>query len=55
MQTSLLDFCETDRQREVIEIYLRLGSANKTAVELNANRRGIDQMIEGHRCDIGMI
>jgi hypothetical protein len=46
MQTSLLEYCETDRQREVVAVYERLGSASKTAVELKANRRGIDQMIK---------
>jgi UDP-2,3-diacylglucosamine pyrophosphatase LpxH len=46
MQNSLLEYCETDRQREVVAVYERLGSASKTAVELKANRRGIDQMIK---------
>lgn len=46
MQTSLLDFCESDRQREVIEVYLKVGSATQAAKELKCNRRGVDQMIK---------
>ena len=45
-EASLLDFCVSDRQRQVIEAYERLKSASKTAIELNCNRRGIDQMIK---------
>lgn len=46
MQNSLLDYCETDRQKQAIEAYERLGSASKAAIELNCNRRGIDKMIK---------
>lgn len=42
---SLLEYCETDRQRELIELYLQLGSANKIAIKLGLNRRGVDKTI----------
>ena len=46
MQNNLLEVCKTDRQREVVEAYIKYGSANKVAIELNCNRRGIDKMIK---------
>lgn len=42
---SLLDYCQTDRQREIIKLYEELGSANKVAMHLGAARRGIDEVV----------
>ena len=46
MQNSLLDYCETDRQRQVVTAYINHGSANKAARALNMQRRGVDKMIK---------
>lgn len=45
MRNSLVEFCQTDREREVIEAYERLGSGVKVAIEFNRNRRGMDKII----------
>lgn len=42
---SLLDYCQSDRQREVIALYEQLGSGIKVASHLGVNRRGIDKII----------
>lgn len=43
--SSLLDYCQSDRQREVIALYEQLGSGIKVASRLGVNRRGIDKII----------
>ena len=45
MRNSLVEFCQTDREREVIEAYERLGSGVKVGIEFNRNRRGMDKII----------
>jgi hypothetical protein len=47
----LLDYCATDRQREIIQAVLEHGSANKAAKAMGANRRWIDETVlrvKGH-------
>ena len=42
---SLINFCQSDRQREVITLYEQLGSGIKVANHLGVCRRGIDKIV----------
>lgn len=42
LNPELINYCKTDRQREIIQAVLRAGSNNRASRELNLNRRAVD-------------
>ena len=46
MSKELLPFCESDRQREVLECVIKTGSNTRAAAELKCCRRSIDRIMQ---------